>query len=157
MSDLTPALPSPLGNANLPSTLAALIPLWDALSDGLQIFDSEGRLIYANALAAELLGYATAHDYLEEHYRSRAWGLTAIALANGANRPLAITDYPCVRALKGQPFAEQTLRYTDRHGRVRCVAVQALSMPEPTSVDQTDQRQYAVVAVVISRPVTQPL
>ncbi|MEM7648640.1 MAG: diguanylate cyclase, partial [Cyanobacteria bacterium P01_A01_bin.70] len=154
MSDLTPALPSPLGNASLPSTLAALIPLWGALSDGLQIFDSEGRLIYANAVAAELLGYATAHAYREEHYRSGAWGLTAIALANGANRPLEIADYPCVRALKSQPFAQQTLRYTDWHGRDRCVAVQALSIPEPTSADPTGQRQYAVV---ISRSVTEPL
>ena len=95
LSDLTPALPSPLGNASLPSTLAALVPLWGALSDGLQIFDSEGRLIYTNAVAAELLGYATAHAYREEHYRSGAWGLTAIALANGANRPLEIAEYPC--------------------------------------------------------------
>ena len=111
-------------------------------------------MIYANAVAAELLGYATAHAYREEHYRSGAWGLTAIALANGANRPLEIADYPCVRALKSQPFAQQTLRYTDWHGRDRCVAMQALSIPEPTSADPTGQRQYAVV---ISRSVTEPL
>ena len=144
VSNSLPDLPLPLtppeSRANLPSHLVALVPLLGALSDGLQIFDPEGRLLYANAVAAELLGYATADAYLEGHYRAGAWGLTAISFANVANHPLAIADYPCVRALKGQPFVEQTLRYVDPHGCDRFAVVQALSIP-----DQTGCVQYAGV------------
>ena len=134
--DLTSPLTPQEEKASLPSTLATLVPLLGALSDGLQIFDPEGHLIYVNAVAAEILGYATPAAYLAEH-RLGAWGVTAIAFVNLANHPLEIADYPCVRALKGQPYAAQTLRYVDLPGRDRCVAVQALSIPDQTGAELT--------------------
>src|SRR4051812_44344437 len=55
------ALPTPLGAFDTPDALKAIL---DSMGDGFTVQAPDGRLVFANQLAADLLGCRTVDDLL---------------------------------------------------------------------------------------------
>jgi diguanylate cyclase (GGDEF)-like protein len=117
-SDLAPGIPP---------AVATFLPLLEQIDEGVQVFDEQGSLLYANERAANNLGFATPTAFLKAH-RGRFCGLQIVTFCSAAGVPLPPDDYPCVQALKGQRVAEQTLHFRDRQQRDRCLAIRAVPL-----------------------------
>ena len=113
--------------SGLPPAVATFLPLLEQISEGIQVFDEQGSLLYANEIAAKNLGFATPTAFLKAHL-GRFCGLQIVTFCNAAGVPLPHDDYPCVQALKGQRVAEQTLHFRDRQQRDRCLAIRAMPL-----------------------------
>ncbi|WP_052288576.1 sensor domain-containing diguanylate cyclase [Leptolyngbya iicbica] len=111
----------------IPSAVATFLPLLEQVGEGVQVFDEQGCLLYANEMAAKNLGFATQTAFLKAHH-DRFCGLQIVSFCTTAGMPLALDDYPCVQALKGKRVAEQTLHFRDRQQRDRCLAIQAMPL-----------------------------
>lgn len=129
-----------------PIMLVSILPMLEAVSDGIQIFDLEGSLIYANEAAAAVLGYETPEAYLKAHQKGLV-GLTTTAFQDASGRSLPEAHLPCVQAIQGKAFAEQTLRYSDRQQRDRYAAIRSFPL--------RDEDGTVIYGVVISRDLTQ--
>ncbi|MGD1862853.1 MAG: diguanylate cyclase [Leptolyngbyaceae cyanobacterium] len=127
------------------SMLADFLPILEQTSDGIQIFDTQGYLVYVNEAAADSFGFSAPEDYLAAH-RQQFCGLEMLSFRDAAGTPLEPTACPCVQALQGRAVAEMTLFYTDQQQRDRCLAMRASPLR-----DDTGSVQYGVV---LSRDLT---
>lgn len=121
----------------------------EAASDGIQIFDLQSKLVYANAASADFWGYKTPEAYLRAHQKGGA-GLTELVFYETSAHPLSLTQYPCMRAIRGETLPEQTLTYVDRQHRDRSAAIRAFPLRDKDGTvlygvvltrDLTEQRQ----------------
>lgn len=127
------------------SLLANFLPMLEQMSDGIQIFDAQGHLIYANESAAESFGFNTPEDYFKAH-QQQFCGLEMLSLKDATGTLLEPANYPCVQALQGRTVQETTLLYIDRQQRSRCLAMRALPLR-----DEAGSVQYGVI---LSRDLT---
>lgn len=126
--------------------LVSIVPVLEAVSDGIQIFDTAGQLVYVNEAAAELIGFVTPEAYFAQHQQGQ-WGLTQMEFQDAQGQRLPEGKFPCQQALKGRSFAEQTLTYLDRQKRDRRAAIRSFPV--------RDEAETVLYGVIISRDLTQ--
>jgi PAS domain S-box-containing protein len=80
----------------------------DHVGDGVTVQDPSGRLVYANAAAAQALGFASAAEFLAAPV---AEVVGRFALFDEDGQPFPIENLPGRRALKGEPESAVTLRF----------------------------------------------
>lgn len=132
--------------AEVATALAGLLPVLEQLSDGIHIFDRQGRLIYANEAAAHITGFESPEAYAQAHQECFS-GLAILQLSEMSGTPLPVAQYPCVRALQGKPMAETRLQWVDRRQCQRYATVRSLPLR-----DDTGSVRYGVV---LSRDLTE--
>lgn len=117
----------------------ALTTVLAEMHDGVQLFDCQGQLIYANRAAAATAGYDTPQAYLQANQApAEGDGLMVLEATSGA--PLAQRDWPCYRALRGHITAAQILRYRYANQQECWCLVKAIPLRDESSVVQ-----YALV------------
>ncbi len=126
-------------SSGIPAAVATFLPLLEQMSEGIQIFDVQGCLLYANEVAAQSLDFQTPQDLLKAH-QEQLYGTGIVALMHPTGEPLMQADYPCVQALKGEKVAEKILHFMDHQHRDRCLAIRAMPLR-----DDTGTVQYAAV------------
>jgi PAS domain S-box-containing protein len=94
---------SPVQNA--PDNLAIFL---DHVGDGVTVQDPSGRLVYANAAAAQALGFASAAELLAAPV---AEVVGRFALFDEDGQPFPVEKLPGRRALQGEPESAVTLRF----------------------------------------------
>lgn len=132
-------------SSGISATVATFLPLLEQVGEGIQIFDVQGCLLYANEVAAQSFGFQTPQAFLAAH-QGQCCGSNIVTLNNPAGEPLTPVEYPCAQALKGEKVVEQILHFSDHQHRDRCLAMRALPLR-----DDTDTVQYAAV---LSRDLT---
>ncbi|NEQ47096.1 MAG: PAS domain-containing protein [Leptolyngbya sp. SIOISBB] len=132
-------------SSGIPEAVATFLPLLEQVGEGIQIFDAQGCLLYANEVAAQSFGFETSQTFLTAH-QGQFGGSEIVALNNPAGDSLTPAEYPCVQALKGKKVSEQILHFMDYQRRDRCLAMRALPLR-----DDTGTVQYAAV---LSRDLT---
>jgi PAS domain S-box-containing protein len=80
----------------------------DHVGDGVTVQDPSGRLIYANAAAAQALGFASAAELLAAPVTEI---LGRFTLYDEDGQPFAVENLPGRRALQGEPESAITLRF----------------------------------------------
>ncbi len=80
----------------------------DHVGDGVTVQDPKGRLVYANAAAAQALGFASAAELLAAPV-TEVLGQFALFDENGQSFP--VENLPGRRALQGEPESAVTLRF----------------------------------------------
>jgi signal transduction histidine kinase len=103
-----PRRPAGAGTAARPAELPILL---GEVTDGVTIQDASGRLIYANAAAAVMSGFATPEEMLAA---PPGFYLDRFELLDEHGEPVPPEDLPGRRALKGDPGAEAVLRFRNR-------------------------------------------
>src|SRR5215213_6654583 len=88
-----------------PDNLALFL---DHVGDGVTVQDSSGRLIYANAAAAQNLGFASAAELLAAPI---AEVVGRFALFDEEGQPFSVENLPGRRALQGEPESTVTVRF----------------------------------------------
>src|SRR5215204_6311462 len=88
-----------------PDNLALFL---DHVGDGVTVQDSSGRLIYANAAAAQNLGFASAAELLAAPI---AEVVARFALFDEEGQPFSVENLPGRRALQGEPESTVTVRF----------------------------------------------
>jgi PAS domain S-box-containing protein len=83
----------------------------DHVGDGVTVQDASGRLVYANAAAAQALGFASAAELLAAPV---AEVLGRFALFDEDGQPFPVENLPGRRALQGEPESAVTLRFRVR-------------------------------------------
>jgi PAS domain S-box-containing protein len=83
----------------------------DHVGDGVTVQDPSGRLVYANAAAAQALGFASAADFLAAPITDV---LGRFALFDEDGQPFPVENLPGRRALQGEREAAVTLRFRVR-------------------------------------------
>jgi GAF domain-containing protein len=78
------------------------------VADGISVQDPAGRLLYVNEAAAELVGFASAEEFMRTPL---ADVLARFEVLDEAGRPLPIADLPGRRALLGERVEGVTLGY----------------------------------------------
>ena len=90
---------------NAPDNLAVFL---DHVGDGVTVQDPTGRLVYANAPAAEALGFASAAEFLATPIEQV---MARFALFDEGGQPLPMEKLPGRRALEGEPESAVTIRF----------------------------------------------
>ena len=90
---------------NAPDNLAVFL---DHVGDGVTVQDPSGRLVYANAAAAQALGFAGAAELLAAPV---AEVVGRFALFDEDGQPFPVENLPGRRALQGEPESAVTLRF----------------------------------------------
>ena len=123
---------------------AELEAVYDAMADGVMVFDPKGRAILANDAAARQFGYESPEQLQQE----MAWFASTYELETADGTPVAVEDWPASRLLRGESLAPVEL-WTRRRdtGRERFVSYKG----EPV----LDAAGGVRLAVVIMRDVTQ--
>jgi PAS domain S-box-containing protein len=80
----------------------------DHVGDGVTVQDPSGRLIYANAAAAQNLGFASAAELLAAPI---AEVVGRFALFDEEGQPFSVENLPGRRALQGEPESTVTVRF----------------------------------------------
>jgi PAS domain S-box-containing protein len=80
----------------------------DHVGDGVTVQDPTGRLVYANAAAAQALGFASAAEFLAA---SITQVMGRFALFDEDGQPFPVQNLPGRRALQGEPESAVTLRF----------------------------------------------
>jgi PAS domain S-box-containing protein len=80
----------------------------DHVGDGVTVQDPSGRLVYANAAAAEALGFASAGELLAA---PAGEVVGRFDLFDEAGQPFPVENLPGRRALRGEPESAVTLRF----------------------------------------------
>ena len=80
----------------------------DHVGDGVTVQDPSGRLVYANAAAAQALGFANAAELLAAPV---AEIVGRFALFDEDGQPFPVENLPGRRALQGEPESAVTLRF----------------------------------------------
>jgi PAS domain S-box-containing protein len=80
----------------------------DHVGDGVTVQDPSGRLIYANAAAAQALGFASTAELLAAPVTKI---LGRFTLYDEDGQPFAVENLPGRRALQGEPESAITLRF----------------------------------------------
>jgi PAS domain S-box-containing protein len=80
----------------------------DHVGDGVTVQDPSGRLVYANATAAQALGFASAAEFLAAPVGEV---LGQFALFDEDGQPFPAENLPGRRALQGKPESAVTLRF----------------------------------------------
>lgn len=88
--------------------LAAIL---GGIAEGVTVQDSQGRLVYANDVAAHMSGFASAEQLLAAPI---AEVLARYALFDEAGNPLPFDQLPGRRLLQGEPSSEIVLRFRDQ-------------------------------------------
>jgi PAS domain S-box-containing protein len=83
----------------------------DSIADGVTVLDRTGRIRFANATAAQLLGRASATELIGA---SGSELLAEYVILDAAGRELDPGRMPTRRALAGEPDAEETVRFRRR-------------------------------------------
>ena len=83
----------------------------DHVGDGVTVQDPSGRLLYANAAAAQALGFASAAELLAAPV---AEVVGRFALFDEDGQPFPVESLPGRRALQGEPESAVTLRFRVR-------------------------------------------
>jgi diguanylate cyclase (GGDEF)-like protein/PAS domain S-box-containing protein len=125
--------------------LTAILPVLEAVGDGIHIFNLAGSLVYANQAAAEFLGFATVEAYLATHQNSHG-GLSMMTFYDASGQALSETQRPCLQALNGVALEEQILTYRDCRQRERCAAIRSLPV--------RDESGAVMYGIVVSRDLT---
>ncbi len=131
--------------------------MFDNLPLAVAVTDSEARLIEVNR-AFELLHNTTREEILLAKPEARGFELRHL---DGS--PLAVEEYPSVRASRGESVVRQDLFVQRPDGRISCVQVTAAPLPLPgygavlAMVDITEQRRMEQIiksrlAAVLSPP-----
>jgi PAS domain S-box-containing protein len=117
----------------------------DRMADAVVVVDSAGRVELSNPAARELLGPDATREPLQEWSRH-------IDIRDTGDRPLALTDFPLGRALRGERVARGNF-ILRRSGRpVRRIASSAAPLRGPAGEltgaavvfrDVTDEHEYA--------------
>ncbi len=129
----------------IPPVVATFLPLLEQVSEGVQVFDAQGCLLYANEMAAKNLGFKTSKAFLKAHQEGFC-GLQMVTFCTATGETLRPDDYPCMQALKGDRATEQTLYFRDRHQRNRCLALRAVPL--------RDEKGTVQYGAVLSRDLT---
>lgn len=82
----------------------------EGVADGIVVLDNSGKLVYANAAAARLTGYATAQEMIQT---PPARLLTDFTLMNEEGTRFDLATLPSRRALNGERRVATTIRYID--------------------------------------------
>ncbi|MEM6713656.1 MAG: diguanylate cyclase [Cyanobacteria bacterium P01_C01_bin.147] len=115
----------------IPAAVATFLPLLEHVGEGIQIFDEDGCLLYANKVAAQNLGFQTPQVLMTDH-QGQFQGLNIVTFSYPTGQVLELSEYPCVRALKGEQVAEQVLQFTDHQHQDRRLAIQAMPLRDET-------------------------
>ncbi|MEO1094730.1 MAG: diguanylate cyclase [Cyanobacteria bacterium J06638_28] len=107
----------------LPAQLS-LLSLLENVSDGIEVFDLSGQLIYINHAAAMMQGYPSA----EACFVGQDNHGTALTYRDKAGKVLSGKDFPRFKALQGNASTEQILYYTDQQHQERCCWVKTLTL-----------------------------
>jgi PAS domain S-box-containing protein len=83
----------------------------DHVGDGVTVQDPSGRLVYANAAAAQALGFANAAELLAAPVTEV---VGRFALFDEEGRPFSADNLPGRRALQGEPESAITLRFRNQ-------------------------------------------
>ncbi|HEY9889353.1 MAG TPA: PAS domain-containing protein, partial [Candidatus Obscuribacterales bacterium] len=138
---------APLLTAASAPAFSTLVPLLAEASDGIEIFDVKGNLVYANQAAADFWGYATPGAYLAARPVG-ADGALPRRFKDAAGRSLPPEQSPWEQAMRGQALASQSLSYVDQQGGDRWAAIQ--------SVPLCDEAGTVAYGAVISRALPPP-
>src|SRR5260221_1123132 len=74
--------------------------IFEAAADGLLVWDTEGQLVRENAAARRILGLDAAPPGFDQH--SAHERLRLLAARDGQGHPVAIEEWPTMRALRGE-------------------------------------------------------
>ncbi|HEX5439749.1 MAG TPA: PAS domain S-box protein [Ktedonobacterales bacterium] len=122
--------------------------VFEAMADGIAVFDQDGRHLRFNTAYQRLLGLDTASsDYAEHPLHER---LALLAIRDEQGHPLAAEETPLARALNGEILAEERaldLRVRTLDGREIELRVSAAPIRAPTG--------QLVGAVSVYRDVTE--
>ena len=133
--------------ANNPSPLlVAILPVLETVSDGIQIFDLTGALIYANEAAANSFGFATPDAYFT-HHQQGLFGLAMVTFYDSSGQLVSGRKLLDTQAAKGSPLTERLLTYQDYQQRDRCAALRSFPV--------RDEAGVVAYGVVVSRDLTQ--
>jgi len=101
------------------------------MSDGVQIFNATGHLVYANQAAANAFGYDSPDSYLKcQHGRPYQSG---IVFCDEAGQPLERVQMPCALALSGRPHQAFVIRYVDHQHRDRRCTVKTRAIRDESN------------------------
>ena len=115
--------------AALPA-LSLLLPVLEEMSDGVQVFDLSGQLIYANQSAAAALGYRSVEDYFAYQPNGQNWPSPIVL--DSDNNPLPLEKFPCLQALQGRSTTGKVLQYVDSQNRQRYCSVKSFPLRDET-------------------------
>jgi PAS domain S-box-containing protein len=87
--------------------LAAIL---SGIAEGVTVQDKQGRLVYANDIAAHLSGFASAADLLNAPMSEI---FARYALFDESDQPLPFDSLPARRLLRGEPASEIMVHYRD--------------------------------------------
>jgi PAS domain S-box-containing protein len=108
-----------------------------SVADGISVQDTSGRLVYANAPALRLLGFATLVELLDASVEEI---IGRFELADENNAPLSLGDLPGRQILRGEPAAPVTVRF-----RVRATGAERWSIVQSNPLTGDDGRLAYVV------------
>lgn len=119
---------------------ARLNTLLENLSEGVAIADPSGRVLMVNDAARAILGFGNEELHSVDAFQSLA--------SHGLDdQPLGGDKQPLARALRGEPFTDEEVRYTLRGGERRTVV--------STGTSVRDEAGSVTLAIVVFRDVTQ--
>ncbi|HEX2281487.1 MAG TPA: ATP-binding protein [Thermomicrobiales bacterium] len=116
----------------------------DHVGDGVTVQDPTGRLVYANAAAAQALGFPSAAEFLAAPITEV---IGRFALFDEDGQPFPVEDLPGRRALQGEPESAVTLRF-----RIRETGEERWSVIRSSPV--TDAKGNVVYAVNVWQDAT---
>ncbi|NER78186.1 MAG: diguanylate cyclase [Leptolyngbya sp. SIO1D8] len=111
----------------IPPALASLL---EEVSDGVQIWDQSGKLLYANQAAAAAIGDISVDEYLNGQYDCRNWPAPILKDQTGALLPPE--QFPFSQVLRGKSILGQIVQYVDQQNRDRCCAIKAFPIRDET-------------------------
>ena len=115
------------------------------VADGITAQDPTGRVVYANEVAARMVGYPSAREFVEAPAREV---MANFEVADEEGRPLSVENLPGRKALAGEEGAEMVLRFRVlRTGEERWALVRAAPV--------FDERGEVSLAVNIFRDITE--
>ena len=123
------------GDATLAEPDAAqrrLEAILQSVADAITVQDASGRLLFANAAAARMLGYASPEELMAATDEER---LAAFELLDDDGRPLARDRLPGRRVLAGEEMVEEVIQY-----RVRATGECRWSIVRASAIRDTDGR-----------------
>lgn len=129
----------------LPAQLS-LLPLLENVSDGIQVFDLSGQLVYVNHAAAMMQGYASTEECFADQADSHE---TVLTYRDKTGKALLPEDLPQFRALQDNIGTEQIVYYTDRQNQEHCCRIKTMAV--------RDDEGTISHGLVISRELTELL
>lgn len=123
---------------------AQLEAVFEAMQDGVVVFDMKGNAIFVNEAEATINGFST----VAEMERNLGFFAQLYEIEELDGRPLALDQWPVSRVLRGESFSDWELR-----GRRRDTGQQWTFSFSGASVRDEQGRQ--VLAVVITRDITE--